>query len=222
MNIIDIGAADNDGNGDPLRDAFRKINNMSAVISRTDTVPGAPSAYDLYIVPASATGAWSGQDDDLAWYNGSTWEFYTPYEGVFVWVQDDDQLVYWNGTAWAAFSSGGGNTYYDLRFGFTTTPVSDEVLDTILVGRELTFPADFTGSIGNVVTNPTATFDLDVKDDGTSIGTISISTGGVFTFTTVSNTEKVVAAGSVLTIVAPTTVDATVEDVAITLLGTAA
>ena len=117
--------------------------------------------------------------------------------------------------------AGSGNSYYDLRLGFSATPTSDEVIDTFVTGRELTFPANFDSSVGVVGVNPTSTFDLLLKDDGTTIGTISISTGGTFTFTTVSGTEKVVSAGSVITLVAPTTVDATVAEAAITILSVA-
>lgn len=113
----------------------------------------------------------------------------------------------------------GGSASYDLRFGFTTTPTTDQIIDVIMIGRDITLPADLAGSLGQVGTNPTATFDLLLKDDGTTIATISISTGGVFTFTTVGGTTKSIATGSVLTLVAPTSVDATVADMTMTVLG---
>lgn len=113
----------------------------------------------------------------------------------------------------------GGSSSYDLRFGFTSTPTTDQIIDTIMIGRAITLPADLTGSLGQVRTNPTASFDLLLKDDGTTIATINIATDGSFTFTTVSGTAKSIAAGSVLTLVAPTTVDATVADMTMTILG---
>lgn len=118
--IINIGSTANDGNGDPLRTAGDKLNTLHAVKSRTDDAGAITAAEgDLYIVPASATGAFSGQDDDLAWYDGSSWEFYTPTEGFFVWVSDDDELVYFDGTDWTAFSAGSA-TFLSL----TDTPSS--------------------------------------------------------------------------------------------------
>lgn len=113
---------------------------------------------------------------------------------------------------------GGGSSSYDMRFGFSATPITDEIIDTIMIGRDITIPADMLNSLGQVGVNPTSTFDMLLKDDGTTIGTISVSTSGVFTFTTVSNTEKNVLAGSVLTLVAPTSVDATVENMTMTIL----
>lgn len=116
-----------------------------------------------------------------------------------------------------AGASGGGN--YDIRFGFSATPTSGQIIDTIMIVREITFPADFAGSLGLAGANPTASFSLSVKDDSVEIGTVTIGTGGSFTFATTGNVEIVVAAGSILTIEAPGTADATVANVTATLLG---
>jgi hypothetical protein len=113
---------------------------------------------------------------------------------------------------------GGGSASYDMRFGFTTAPTTNQILDTVQIVRELTLPANMVGSIAKVGVNPTATFVMDLKDDGVTIGSISISTSGVATFTTTSGTEKTIAVGSQLTLVAPSTVDATVAQMSMTLL----
>lgn len=114
---------------------------------------------------------------------------------------------------------GGGNTNYDIPVMFGGTPITVEVLGRYILGRTVDFVADFAGSVGAVETNPAATFDIDVKDDGTSIGTVSISTGGVFTFTTVGGSAKSVISGSKLEFVAPASVDANIVDITLTLLG---
>lgn len=108
---------------------------------------------------------------------------------------------------------------YDIRLGFNSVPTTDQIIDTIPIVRDWTLPANMSGSVGYIDVDPTATFVLDLKDDGTTIGTISISTLGVFTFATTSGTEKVIAAGSLLTFVAPTVVDATANRASITLKG---
>lgn len=224
MTLVNIGAADDDGNGDPLRDAYRKLNVITGayVIDRAVDVGSATATLgNLYIVPASATGAWSAQDGKLAYYNGTSWEFFTAPEGLVLYDQTANEEVRADGADGWTVVTGGGTDYYDIQSGFTTTPITDQVLDTIFVGREVTFPADFSGSGGQIGTNPTGSFVIDVKDDGTDIGTITIGTGGTFTFATVSGTEKVVAAGSILTFVAPTSVDATAANAIWTLLGTA-
>ena len=76
------------------------------------------------------------------------------------------------------------------------------------------------GSFGDTGTNPTAQFDMDVTQDGASIGTISVGTDGTFTFTTEGGTAKQIAAGERLEIVAPASADATAADIALTLAAT--
>lgn len=117
-------------------------------------------------------------------------------------------------------STSGLSTGLAWDFGFNMPggpPLVDELLGKVMIARDIVVAADMTGSLGHIDTNPTATFVVDVRDDGLSIGTISISTGGVFTFTTVDNTAKAVAAGSVIRFVAPDPVDATAAGIAVTI-----
>lgn len=120
----------------------------------------------------------------------------------------------------ASVAAAAYNAPYDVGSGFGDVPTTAQILENIMVVRELNFEADFAGSYGYIAVNPTGTFDIDVQDDGVSIGTISISVGGTFVFTTTSNTAKVVAAGSKLTFIAPASVDATAANAAWTLFGT--
>lgn len=56
-----------------------------------------PSDGDRYIVASDGTGDWSGQDEEIAEYDGdsSSWEFITPDEGTATWVEDENtQYVY--------------------------------------------------------------------------------------------------------------------------------
>lgn len=114
---------------------------------------------------------------------------------------------------------GSGTGAYDMRFGFAATPTSSQVIDTVMAVRDIDLPANLAGSLGRVGTNPTASFVMNLKDDGTTIGTITVSTSGVFTFATTSGTAKTIATGSVVTLEAPATADATVANLTMTLLG---
>lgn len=116
---------------------------------------------------------------------------------------------------------GGGSSAYDIRLGFTSTPLANEVLDTVALPREITFPAGLAGSVGSIAVNPTASFVVSVQDDGVEIGTITISTAGAFTFATTGGTAQVVAAGSLLTFVAPDPADATAANAVMTIAGVA-
>lgn len=86
-----------------------------AVIDKDLTAPpGSPSAGDRYIVGASATGDWAGQDDSIAAYQNSAWEFYTPQDGWVAYVKDESLDYRYNGTSWvqeqAAVSDNGAAT----------------------------------------------------------------------------------------------------------------
>lgn len=68
--------------------------------------PGSPSVGDRYIVGASATDAWAGKENHIAFYFNGGWRFINPGEGLFTWVNDEDLLYVFTGSAWT--SSVGG------------------------------------------------------------------------------------------------------------------
>jgi len=109
---------------------------------------------------------------------------------------------------------------YDVAGGLPGMPGAGATVLIFTAVRAVAFPGNFSGSSGSVGTNPTSTAAYDVKKNGSSIGTISISTGGAFTFTTTSGTAKSLAAGDRLTVIAPGSQDATLADVSFTLAGT--
>jgi len=98
-------------------------------------------------------------------------------------------------------------------------PSAGQIVAIYTAAYAVIFPANFTSpdSKGSVGTNPTATATYTVYKNGSSVGTIAISTSGVFTFTTSGFTLN---AGDRLTIVAPGSQDTTLADVGITLVGT--
>ena len=67
-----------------------KGNDLGTVESLTVTVPPTPTLNIAYIVAPSATGDWSGQDNDLAIGTGTAWIFFTPTTGNFVYDKDTD------------------------------------------------------------------------------------------------------------------------------------
>lgn len=176
--------------------------------------PGSPADGDAYLVASSATGAWAGQDGKIALRISTAWAFKAAREGMLIWVADEDVGLVFDGAAW------GGIIPFDVPLSYAGgPPTASEILYAVVVPRALDFAANFAGSYGYVGTNPTASFVISVQDDGAEIGTITISTGGAFTFATASGTAKTVAAGSRLEFVAPAGVDATVAYVLATLAG---
>lgn len=128
--------------------------------------------------------------------------------------------------------SGGALTGPAYSFGLSivSTPTASEVLLLHIAAEAFTIPANFAtpDSKGACGTNPTASFAIDVQrqvnatGSFTTIGTITISTGGAFTFATASGTSKSIAVNDVLKFVAPSSADSTAANIAITIKGTRA
>jgi hypothetical protein len=66
------------------------------------TPPGSPANGDRYIVAASATGAWAGQDAKVAVWNGSAWVFYAPKIGWLAYIEDEQKITAYKATGWSA------------------------------------------------------------------------------------------------------------------------
>ncbi len=79
---------------------------QESVLDRSITPPGSPVLGDRYLIDATlgtATGDWTGQEDDIAEYDGAAWVFTTPTLGTFVSVDDESTaLYYFGGSSWSA------------------------------------------------------------------------------------------------------------------------
>lgn len=106
-----------------------------------------------------------------------------------------------------------------VSFFFTTAPSASEVLVLFVSEQVFTFPANFVGSQAKGVTNPAATFALDVQKNGASVGTVSISTGGVVTMTTSGGSAVIISVGDLMKFVAPIAPDASIANWAFTFKG---
>ena len=86
------------------------------------TPPSNPNSNDIYIVGASATGAWSGKDNQLAFYDNG-WRFIEPREGFTFWINDEDKLYTYNGSKWIATIQVGAN----IENNNSTTPTTSSI-----------------------------------------------------------------------------------------------
>lgn len=100
--------------------AIRKapsINTLQDVLDNTITTPpGSPSLDDSYIVPSGATGAWSGNTNKIATWNG-TWTYYTPANNDKTTVltgTNAGNVYMYNGTAWTQVVNSSGTSISDL------------------------------------------------------------------------------------------------------------
>lgn len=101
-----------------------------------------------------------------------------------------------------------------ISFYHDAIPTTSLVFNTIVFTRPFTMLDDFAGSLGRVKTNPTSEYVITVSKNGSSIGTITISTGGVFTFSTTLGAQSFVA-GDYMTWQGQVTADATLAGVSI-------
>lgn len=83
-----------------------------------------------------------------------------------------------------------------------TLTVSVDLLRIIATDPFL-LPDDLDGSFGNVDTDPSGAVVVDVQRNGSSIGSISIATTGLFTFSTTGSVVEVFNPGDMLQLIAP-------------------
>lgn len=99
---------------------------MESVLDRLTTPPGSPSTGDRYLIIATATGAWSGKENQIAEWDGSAWAYTIPTLGGTTTVEDENVPYFYNGTSWVKLPTifdhndtnnkqgGTGGEYYHL------------------------------------------------------------------------------------------------------------
>jgi hypothetical protein len=135
----------------------------------------------------------------------------------------DTATVYCDGTDVIAICIGnaGGEDIgpYDIGVYFPGQPGAGVTLLQLVAPRAFTLPAGLTGSQGYAGTAPTAQADLDIRKNGTSIGTITFAAAAStasFSFAS----EVTLVAGDRLAVIAPGSQDASLANISITFKGT--
>lgn len=136
-----IKADDGDAYGTDMRNFLRMIDVLvqSAVKSRTTTAPpGSPADGDRYIVPAGATGAWSGKTDQIASWTthdpanpSGVWEFFAPVEGWTVWSTTDAVPCTYHSGSWLVGGGTSGVISVAGKTGVVTLAEADVVLSNV-------------------------------------------------------------------------------------------
>jgi hypothetical protein len=120
---------------------------------------------------------------------------------------------------WVLSGDFGGLLDYAVGGAATDNIQSNEILTDHPVIRAFTIPVNFAGSFASSGTNPAASFVLTVLKNGASIGTITIATSGTVTFATSGGLAQSFAAGDLLTVKAPATVDTAIARLRYTIKG---
>jgi hypothetical protein len=108
---------------------------------------------------------------------------------------------------------------YDVDVAVFGAPNPSETLARIVFARETTFPDNFAGSRGACITDPSSSYAMTVRRNGSSVGTVTVATDGSFAFNTTGSGDLVYAAGDVLTVTGPADPFG-IEDINFTLVGT--
>lgn len=113
-----------------------------------------------------------------------------------------------------------GANPYDVIFSFPGKPPTGTTYSIITFSRIVTFPGNFVGSVGKVLTNPAATATFTLLKNGGSVGTVVVATSGAFTFTSSGGSPVIFTPGDYLEITTPSPQDTTLSDFEVTLSGT--
>jgi hypothetical protein len=108
---------------------------------------------------------------------------------------------------------------YDIGFFIPDQPDDNDLVAQFVSVRDFTLADDFAGSRGTCAVPPASTAAFTVKKNGSTIGTVSIDTSGVFTFAT-TGAGVTMAPGDILTVFAPTPQDANLADISMFFQGT--
>ncbi len=186
-----------------------KVGTKSGNTDEVMSASGSFTSGDLLKVDASGNAVDAGGPPPatLAKVTHKWLDSYTASTGLFTQSQPD-------------FSDLTGTQPYDVVCSLPGKPGASATVLLLTFTRAVTFAGNFAGSAGTVGTNPTATATYTVNKNGSSIGTVVVSTGGVVTFTTTAGATEFFVSGDRMTITAPSSQDSTLADVAITLAGT--
>jgi hypothetical protein len=99
-------------------------------------VPASPTFGQCWIVGASATGAWTGQDGAIACWTSGGWRFSAPFEGMTAWSVAYTATVRRSGAVWtigtltATKLSIGGNQVVSARQAAIPNPGGGATIDS--------------------------------------------------------------------------------------------
>lgn len=101
--LIEVGQAQKEVTHN---EALRRIDTLLhlAARSRSAGVPPDPDIGAVWIVPEAPSGAWTGQADKLAEWDGTVWSFAAPRAGMLVFVEDEGVVGVFTGSGWAVDS----------------------------------------------------------------------------------------------------------------------
>ena len=204
-----------------------------ALAGTTLTATGGGGGSSDFLGLSDTPDSYSGQAGKVVLVNaGATaLEFGTPAAGATTFLALTDSPDSYVGQAGKGVTVNGAATglefttavtgSYDLGLTWAGTLPASQVLLRYPFPRAVDFPAGLTGSRGVAAVAATATTTLDLRKNGTSVGSVQYAAGATTATLTMASATSF-AAGDVLTVHAPASVDATLADIGLSLAGTRA
>jgi len=195
---INIGAAPDDGTGDPLRTAFDKVNDNFTELYAEDAALGTAVAdLDTRVDALEASGGVTTLDG---------------LSDVDTTGKAVGDLLRWDGSGWVEYTP---TKPYDRSLYFGAAVMSDaQALYRSKVNRAFTIPANLAGSNFEAATAATGSTALTIKKNGVAIATITFAAAGtVGAVSGTSGVDVAFAEDDVLSVDGPATADATLAGV---------
>jgi len=95
---------------------------------------------DRYIIPTGATGVWLSKTNQIAEWDGTTWQYYTPLVGWNLFIDDELKMYGYSGSAWVR--TGGALQTVTAGTGLTGGGQADAVTLNIGAGNGIIVAAD--------------------------------------------------------------------------------
>ena len=138
------------------------VNELEPVISQRTAPPISPATADRYLIDVGGTGAWAGQDNSTAEWNGSSWDFTAPVLDDVVYITSTLSTLRYDGSAWVRFAgvavlqNGNAVGLAGLTVGSTTPREFKLITNDIERARILS-----SGEVGIGTETPAYLFDVD-------------------------------------------------------------
>jgi hypothetical protein len=185
---------------------------VTSVFGRTGAVVAVAGDYGPTLGGTGQT-AWV-KGDLLVGSGTNTTALLAPGTDGFVLTADSTQT---DGVKWAAAAS--PTQPFDVIFNPNIVLGSGAIYDIAVFARQVIFPGNFSGAVGHCRINPGSTQTITINKNGSGVGTISITSGGVFTFTSTAGASVTYAIGDYMSFTAQAGADAGML-LQITLAGT--
>ena len=105
-----------------------------SAISETNTPPGSPAAGDTYLIGTSPTGDWATHAEDIAYWDGSSWDYHDARDGFVLYDRNASAYKVYNASGspagWVTLVSVSGAAEFT---GLSDTPGSYTGYGTYLV-----------------------------------------------------------------------------------------